>query len=219
MPLHSFVNPLPDLRVRHLLQFDYPADYHARGCLPNINIEAPGAEAMYGPLGTPPKQQGHPCIRERFPEAEDPRIRPYQDQVLDIDRPIQINHTGRLSGSFVRYIAHDPYFSIVKVYVDPVAPAGGPPILLNENRERLTPQTNAANVWYWNNPASRNELMCTAHIVIPNPRAAGLRPEQVYKLVCKWEFWDYSGQARERMPISGFDEAVGFEVIQATENL
>jgi hypothetical protein len=219
MPLSSFVNPLPDLRVRHLLQFDYPADYHAPRCLPNINVEAPGAEAIYGLLGTPPKEQGHPCIREQRPEAEDPRIRPYQDQVLDIDRPIQINHTGRLSGSFVKYIAHDPYFSVVKIYVDPVAPAGSPPIRLSQNQEKLKPQAQAPNVWYWNDPATRNELLYTAHVVIQNPRAAGLRPEQVYKLVCKWEFWDESGQRRERMPISGFNEAVAFEVIAATENM
>ena len=81
----------------------------------------------------------------------------------------------------------------------------------------MTPQSQAPNVWYWNDPATRNELLYTAHVLV-DPRAARLRPEQVYKLVCKWEFWDESGQRRERMPISGFNEAVGFEVISATQN-
>ena len=216
--MHMSINPLPNLKVSHLLLFDYPADYHAKGTLPNINIEPPGIEQMYGKLGTPAKEQGHPLIKEAKPEAEDPAVRPFQDQTLDIDRKVLINHTGRLSGSFVRYIANDKCASIVKLYATPVAPATGISLPIDEQKQPLTPQTDAANVWYWRNATDRNELLYTVQAEF-KPKDKGFKPEVVYTLVSKWEFWDYSGDRAERMPISGFDEGVTFEIISATQNL
>jgi hypothetical protein len=225
MALQMFVNPLPGLKVQNYLQFDYPAnpkdywEYRAEDCLPNINIEPPGLEQLYSKIGSPAMEQGHPCIREwPFPEEEDPKGRPYQDQVLDFDRQINIHHTGRLSGSFVKYIAHDSYFSKVKIYAHPIAPIAGTTVPLNEVTKSLTPAANSPNVWFWKDPSTRNELLYTAHVII-EPKKAGLKSETVYKLICKWEFWDHSGKIEERMPISGFDEAVTFEVISATENM
>ena len=217
MVMQMFVNPLPQLKVSHLLLFDFPADYHAKDTLENINIEPLGIEQIFGKLGTPPKEQGHPLIKEVRPELEDPTVSPYQDQTLDIDRKILINHTGRLSGSFVRYIAHDECASIVKLYATPVAPETGSPLQLHQHQQPLTPQTEAPNVWYWRNAAARNELLYTVKAEF-YPKEKGLKPEQVYKLICKWEFWDQSRTHAERMPISGFDEAVTFEVIETTQN-
>ncbi len=225
MALQMFVNPLPGLRVQNFLQFDYPCnpenywEYRAKNCLPNINIEPPGLEQLYNKIGNPRMEQGHPCIREwPWGEEEDPRWRPYQDQVLDIDREINIDHTGRLSGSFVKYIAHDPYFSIVKFFAHPIAPTGGSTLTINETTRSLTPAAENPNVWFWKDPSTRNELLYTAHITF-DPKKAKLESETVYKLICKWEFWDQSGGAQERMPISGFDEAVTFEVISPTKKM
>ncbi len=217
--MDMFVNPAPGMTASHVLQFDFPADYHGKGCLPNINIRPPGIEQMYGKLGTPQKEQGNPCICESIPEAEDPQIKPFQDQVLDIDKEIQIDHTGRLSGSFVRYLASSNYHSKVSMYAHPVSPGGGSPIPLDGREVDLTPAgASGANVWYWLDPTTRKELLYTAHAVI-NPERVGLNKENVYKLVCHWSFWDHSIKPSERMPMSGFDEAVSFEVITGTVNL
>jgi hypothetical protein len=219
MPMQSFVNPLPGLNVRHLLQFDFPADYCAANTKPNINIAPPGIEEMYGKLGTPPKEQAHPFMREwPKPEPEDPSIPPLQDQTVDIDRKVEISHTARLSGTFVKYIANSPYHSVVDFYAIPIAPGSGSPISLFHKEQALTPMSNAPNVWYWAPPNSRTELLYTAQVIF-DPKQARLVSEQVYKLLCKWAFWDHSGTSKERMPISGFDEAVTFEVIQRTEDM
>jgi hypothetical protein len=215
-----FVNPLPQLRVAHLLQFDFPADkpevrrkkYHANDCLPNINIEPPGVEEMYGMLGTPAREQGHPCICESpGPEPEDPHRFPHQDQVLDFDREIRIDHTGRLSGCFVKYLAQDEYRSKVRIFVHHLGPSAGPPIELATIDDTLEPGPDAPNSWFWLDPRARSELIYSAHTIVV-PEKAGLEKENVYKLVSKWEFWDHSGQEPQRMPMSGFNEAVAFEV-------
>ena len=224
MPMQSFVNPLPNLRVSHFLQFDFPVAQRLYSapwpCLPNANLEPPGTEYLYGKLGTPKQEQGHPCLRELpFPEGEDPGWPYYHDQVLDLDRGISFNHTGRLSGSFVKYLAHDQYQSIVKMSAHPVT-SGGSVINIDSTQKPLTPAAAGPNVWFWKDEKARNELIYTAHINLdPDEVAAKFKPENVYKLVCRWEFWDYSTRERARMPISGFDEAVAFEVIHRTDNM
>ena len=218
MPLQSFVAPLPQLRVRHLLQFDFPAEYHAKGTIPNIKVEPPAIEEMYGKLGTPPMEQAHPSILEYRPGYEDSKNASHQYQTLEIDQKIQVCHTGRLSGNFVKYIAKSQYHSNVEIYAIPIAPSIGNPIpLYNENR-KLEARNDGANVWYWKDPAARIELLYTAQAII-DPKEKSFQAEQIYKLNCKWSFWDYSGTSKERMPISGFDGAVTFEVIQKTKEM
>jgi len=221
MALGMFVNPLPGLKAAHLLQFDFPADYYAPGTLPNINIEAPGVEQMYGKLGTPVKEQGHPLLREQTPaEEEDPNVRPYQDQVVDIDRNVIIYHTARLSGSFARFLANSNYQSVVRLDAHPITAGGGLVRLTGVTGivSSLQPQAPARNVWYWQNPSTRSELLYTAAIEF-NPRRVGLQAENVYKLIARWEFYDRSITPAERMPISGFDETVAFEIIAQTADL
>jgi hypothetical protein len=215
MPLQSYVIPLPQLRVGHLLQFDFPADYHSTGAVPNSKTEPPAIEEMYAKLGTPAKDQAHPAILEHRPGTEDSRNAAHQFQTLDIDLKIQICHTGRLSGNFVKYIAKSPYHSIVEIFAVPIAPSIGNPIPLYHEERKLEARNDGANAWHWKDPAERMELIYTAQAII-DPRDKGLQPEQIYKLVSKWGFWDYSGVSKERMSISGFDEAVTFEVIEKT---
>jgi len=80
--------------------------------------------------------------------------------------------------------------------------------------------TKGPNVWYWENPATRKELIFTAHAVILRNRwrELGMKPG-IYKLVINWEFWDIEGGRKERMPISGFDESMSFELSDATVDL
>lgn len=215
MALQSFVTPLPQLRVDHLLQFDFPAEYHAKGTMANIKVEPPAIEEMYGKLGTPPMDQAHPSILEYRPGYEDSKNGSHQFQTLEINRSIQISHTGRLSGNFVRYIAKSHYHSIVQIYALPIAPSIGNPIPLYNEDRKLEGRNDAPNMWYWKDPVACMELIHTAQAII-DPKEKGFQTEQIYKLVCKWAFWDYSGTSKERMPISGFDEAVTFEVIQKT---
>ena len=96
---------------------------------------------------------------------------------------------------------------------------GGGVIDIDSTQKPLTPSAAGPNVWFWKDSVARNELVYTAHINLDkNEVAAKFKPENVYKLVCRWEFWDYSTRERARMPISGFDEAVAFDVITQTEN-
>jgi hypothetical protein len=218
MALQSFVTPLPQWRVHHLLQFDFPAEYHAKGTLPNIKVEPPAIEEMYGKLGTPPMEQAHPSILEYRPGYADAKSASHQFQTLEIDHTIQISHTARLSGHFVKYIAKSQYHSLVQIYAFPIAPSVGSPITLYNEDRRLEGRTDGPNAWYWKDPDARMELIHTAQAII-DPKEKGFQTEQIYKLVCKWAFWDCSGTAKERMPISGFDEAVTFEVIQKTKEM
>ena len=216
MPLQSFVTPLPELRVRHLLQFDFPAEYHADGTFPNVHIVPPAIEEMFGRLGTPAMEQAHPSISDYRPGNEDSRNSRQPCLTVDIDQRTQICHTARLSGHFVKYIAKSTYRSIVEIYGVPVAPSIGSPIPLYREERPLEAREGGPNAWHWKEPAARMELIYTAQAVF-TPRDKGFQAEQICKLVCKWGFWDYSAAAKERMPISGFDEAVTFEVIQRTK--
>ncbi len=216
MPLGMFVNPLPKLTADHLLQFDFPCDakdlYCAPTAYPNIDLSAPGIEQLYGMLGTPKKEQGHPFICEQTPvEQEDPTS---QDQVIDIDRKAIICHTGRLSGSLVRFLACDHIQSIVKVVAQPLT-SNGPVVDIQRLTSVLAPQTPANNVWFWKNPKTRDELLYTVYVNF-DPCKVGLEAENVYKLILRWEFYDLGGNCKERLPISGFDETVSFEVISQT---
>ncbi|RMF60747.1 MAG: hypothetical protein D6743_14520 [Calditrichaeota bacterium] len=213
-----WVNPLPRLYAHKLLFFDFPADYRARRCFPNVNVEPPEIEELYGRLGSPPKQQGHPCIMETFPEAEDPSryYPPYQDQIIDIDRSATINHTGRLSGSFIKFLANDKFRSIVRLDAHPLT-YNGDVISLATIPQSLNPGANAANTWFWLDPKTRRELIFTAHVTF-DP-AKYLKAGHVYKLISRWEFWDVGVKPYERLPMSGFSEVISFSVSEKTENL
>ncbi len=249
----QFVNPSPKLKVEGFLFFDFPCEYvgegvakapqainsgsySAVGCFGNVNLEAPVGERLYGPLGNPPKEQGHPFMKEYDPrgiigrEAEDPVG---HDQIVDIDRGIQIDHTGRLSGSFVEAIASKPYFSQVVVSAVSVAPVGPhtASIQLDTIRTWLEPQPEGPNAWFWRHGTTTHELLFSAHLRIDAPRRLRLMSESVYKLVYQWKFYKYIGSVpypdnapdprrnSERLGISGFDEAMAFEVIGQTEDL
>lgn len=219
-----FVNPLPGLDISKFLAFDFPTLplsqgknlYEGAAYMGNITLEEPAIQEMYDKLGEPPQHQGHPKIRELDPEGEDPnqpeRFRDH-DQVLDIDRRIRINHTGRLSGSFVKYIADCGFCSKIKVICTDVSDNNEPTQVLLETVDDLTPKPQALNVWFWLNPNKKQELVFNLDVV----RAANqyFKAEHVYKLIVKWEFWS-KDKPRERLPISGYDESISFEVISQT---
>ena len=256
----QFVNPSPNLRVTDWLFFDFPCEgtppvdskstYKAPGSYigPNVNLTPPAIEQIYGQLGSPKKEQGHPFIREYWgPEPEDPKEKGLVggvDQVLDIDRGIRTNHTARLSGGFVRFIAGKPFFSSVKVSAVAVASvtAATASINLGTVTVWLTPNTPGPNVWFWHeNDSATNELLFTRDVIIrpplgqyESPPGVGFTAESVYKLVYQWKFWRYAGPVApatppsnpesdpkncERMPMSGFDESIAFEVISKTVSL
>lgn len=229
----QFVNPSPLLHVRHYIAFDFPvlpgnaisipSDYTAAGTLANINLQATAMEQVYGLLGTPPREQGHPLIKENPGEFEDPSP---VDQVLDIDQGMAVYHTGRLSGSLVPFLACDQFCSKVVVTALAVAPhhIHENSIQMNTIVRTLEPNPSAPNVWFWrNNDPNTKELLFTATTELSAQRAQqiGFRREQVYKLVFQWQFWQCDKQRNltKRMPISGFDESIAFEVISATEPL
>jgi hypothetical protein len=271
----QFVNPSPNMSAGSLICFDFPcagvgagveeppqeagtdkycafsADHLIYG---NVNLKAPGIEELYGALGNPVKEQGHPFMREYSREGdpefeqEDPTKGVhgplFHDQVLDIDRGIQVNHTGRLSGGFAEFFASKPFFSSVVVSAVSVAPvrAGTQSIRLRKFVNWLEPQPEEPNRWYWRRAIQNNELMFTADVRIPDPTsivqpdgsAASFEAEAVYKLVFQWKFWKYTGDPAypsnppdpeddasncNRLGISGFDEAMAFEVVQATHEL
>jgi hypothetical protein len=126
-----------------------------------------------------------------------------------------------LSGSFVKSFAYIPgYVSIVKMHVVGLTNGDGTPVQIYQlGPMALTPSpVKVANQWYWEDAAKEQELICTAHCVL-NPsdwKRLKLEPG-IYNLVINWEFWDKSNPEKpKRLPISGFDEAVSFELSAAT---
>jgi len=216
---HLFVNPMPNALLTSYISFDFPCcgandppgSYTAS--LPNYNIHTPGIEQMYGPLGNPPKEQGHPRICEHpAPQPSDPGG---QDQVLDITRQFVVEHTARLSGDGLNTFINPFYRSLVKMYAHPLTTltTGDTAILLSSSLTEvpLPPQPRAVNVWFWHNGVGSGEMLHTAQAII-NPSAANLIAEVTYKLIVKWEFWDYTLGTRHRMIMSGFDDEISFEV-------
>jgi len=229
--MDTFVNPVPGISLNKWIGFDFPLatnvkEYQTIGCQKNVDLfgevqkpssEVPGHEAVYGRFGNPKRYQGFPCMGESVPEPEDPSG---HDQIIDIDRPAYINHTARLSGSFVKSFAYIPgYVSIVKMHVVGLTNGDGSPVQIYQVPIALTPwAVKVANKWYWEDSAKEQELICTVHRVL-NPgdwTQLGLKPG-IYNLIINWEFWDKSDPAKpKRLPISGFDEAVSFELSAAT---
>lgn len=230
--MDTFVNPVPGISLRKWIGFDFPLatnpkEYNTPGCRKNVDpngvgaLEVPAHEAVYGKFGSPPRFQGFPCMGELVPEQEDPWG---HDQIIDIDRAAFIDHTGRLSGSFVKSFAHIPgYVSIVKIYVVGLTNGdGSPKLIYNSGPVPLVPSpTKVPNRWYWEDPAKEQELIYTAHCVL-NPgdwQGFNLAPG-IYNLIINWEFWDRSDPNNaKRLPISGFDEAISFELSAATSRL
>jgi hypothetical protein len=261
MPV-QFVNPVPHMEAGSILCFDFPcgdpqrpdisieqpsfrvgsdtyvaysdpADHRVWG---NVNLRSPATEALYGKLGRPAREQGHPFLKEfDLAEQEDPASEVFHDQIVDIDRGIQINHTGRLSGDFATFFASKPFFSTIlvsAVAVAPVQPATAS-IQLENFINWLTPMGEAPNVWYWRMGIRDRELMFTADVRLA-PGQVIFEPEAVYKLVFRWKFWKYTGADPApdtppdpagggtdfaRLGISGFDEAIAFEVSSPTHEL
>lgn len=233
--MDTFVNPIPGIRLDKMFSFDFPLatkwdEYRISGCKKNIDLnqpngpvdiptsEVPTQEGIYGKLGVPARNQGFPSMAEYpYPEAEDPYA---HDQIIDIDRAASFDHTGRLSGSFVKYLIQQNHVSNVKITVVPLTNGGNPILLWQSGDVGLVPQPKAPNVWYWEDPNSRNELIFTAHAIVQPADWKRLKMEPgIYNLIINWEFWAINGNRRERMPVSGFDESMTFELSAPTIDL
>ena len=230
--MDTFVNPIPGILLRGWFSFDYPlatkwSEYNTPGCRKNIDLnqpvgggetpssEVPTQEGVYGKLGSPKRNQGFPCMYE-YPYNEPGDPYPL-DQIIDYDRRARFDHTGRLSGSFVKYLIQSNHKSIVKMTAVPLTHPGGPIPLWNSGLVSIVPLAPKENVWYWEDPAKQNELIFTAQ--------ADLQPHDwhsltvipgIYNLIINWEFWAINGPKKERMPISGFDESMTFEMSAQT---
>ncbi|MBN2093687.1 hypothetical protein JW964_28965 [candidate division KSB1 bacterium] len=219
--MDTFVNPLPGMTIDKWLGFDYPVGIWTRKCHGNINLlhsrEKPTTGALFDKLGYPRRDQGYPCMYEFWPEDEDPWR---HDQIVDIDRKACFDHTGRLSGSFVKILTHFPnHVSRVTMHAVPLTNGGGGISLFDTGLISLTPGSNGPNQWYWYNAQTEQELIFTAHaeIDVKDWTAKGMTPG-IYNLIIKWEFWDRSSQNAKRLPISGFDESMTFELSAPTSN-
>lgn len=223
--METFVNPLPGMSIFKILGFDFPAhrDYHAKDCPPNLNPprggpEAPGVEDIYGRLGYPPREQGFPLIREALPGPEDPGISPFHDQIVDMGREWLIFHTGRLSGSFVQYLVQSNHKSRIKMHAHPLDNDNPTVLLFDLEIPLVASESKLPNTWFWLDPNTRSELLCTAKADIRKDWN-GMVPG-IYKLVVNWEFWDYKdAQKKVRMPMSGFCSAISFEICIANTPL
>ena len=253
MSAKQFVNPAPNMSAQKVLFFDFPCAnrgegvaqkptapgsgaYSAMGCFGNVNLRAPVTEALYGMLGSPALEQGHPFIKEQDAvEAEDPASGIFHDQIVDIDRSIVISHTGRLSGTMIPLLASKPHFSqvIVSVVEESLVTPGTQSIVLINDTEWLEPGAEQKNKWFWKAGTTTNELLYTAHRQF-NPRSFGLQEGKVYNLTCQWKFWRYAPQASvpaspdanpsnngtiQRLGISGYDNQMTFQVSEATFNI
>lgn len=232
---HMFLNPAPSESCQSTLFFDfpykhdgreeeYPADpAYAYGVEDNYRVGLPGIEETYGMLGSPPRHQAHPRMHESPNGVWDPKE---VDQTLEIDSPLCVCCTARLSGSMVQMLDRPDYKCIVK-FVAHAINENAPPITLGNIERSLEPiapaETPPYNQWYWGGVSwyidgQQKEMIFTAHIPevegqLLTPQGLGLLPERVYRLLVKWEFYD---DENVRLNISGFDDALDFEVIGAT---
>jgi hypothetical protein len=104
------------------------------------------------------------------------------------------------------------------VYAHPLT-TNEAPTLLYDREATLEPQAETPNAWYWRNATTMAELLHTVRVNV-DPNQVNLKAEEVYKLVSKWEFWDTRRENdKRRMPISGFDDAVTFNVVSGTQNV
>ncbi|MFQ5630478.1 MAG: hypothetical protein ACE5I1_17030, partial [bacterium] len=146
----------------------------------------------------------------------------FHDQVLDIDRGIKINHTGRLSGTLVKFLFDHctcNFYSEIKVTTTDVTDNTAPSIILDTRCDQIVPQPQAKNVWFFKDPATKDELLFTLDTEVAKAADANLQAEHVYKLIINWRFWTACEPPRKRLPISGYDESISFEVITETENI
>ncbi len=229
--MESFVNPIGSIPVWGFLRFDFPTKIKTPGCLSNIDIAQssffadtggePMHEEVYGGAakGSPQREQGFPCIYEQ-PEGkiewEDPGKGFFaaHDQIVDQDHPVCVDHTARLSGSFVKYLIQNNHKSIVKIIAVPLTHSGDP-IVLDQKTVPLVANAKAANQWYWLDPAKKNELIYTAHCAASMSADPG-----IYRLIVKWEFWSFeNGIKQDRLPMSGFSSDMTFELSEPTVNL
>jgi hypothetical protein len=152
-----------------------------------------------------------------WPESGDPAI---VDQIVDMDRGVQIDHTARLSGSLIPFMANNSFESEVEISVLPVTPIAGPAVAfqLANIVSPLAPGAPVPNVWFWRPGTTTNELLFSAQVIIPAGQmgSKGFKEEETYKLVYQWKFFHLSPTGRQRMPVSGFDEAIAFQVIKRT---
>lgn len=204
---------------------------------PNLNLAATATQLVYGAggppepglfpggaigLGTPPCQQGHPFMKEHpGPQPADPGS---VDQIVDITHGLQVDHTARLSGSLVQFMANNSFESEVEISVLPVTAISVPavafplaPVIVSPLAPQPLGQMDP-NAWFWRGgagPNADNELLFSAQVIIAQGGlpAVGFQEEMTYKLVYQWRFfYQTPGAARQRMPISGFDEAIAFQV-------
>ncbi len=199
-----------------MIQFDFPSEYHDTGSMSTIKVDLSEGEEMYGLLDTP--KQGYPLIRQYpTPEQDHLSIAPLNDQVFEIDHPIIFEHTGRLHGSLLKYLARSECKSKIKMYAAPISVAGDNTgsVLLGLIETPLTPAPKGPNIWFWKDLVTMDELVFRAQLMV-SPREVGLQAGIVYRLVVRWEFLDESVSPPKRLPISGFNASVVFEVISET---
>ncbi len=235
--MDTFVNPSKGITLEKWFAFDFPIPENgptkepeyktklAAGGFCHLNVdlthssEKPAHESVYDKYGNPLRNQGFPCIYETSPQAGhgDPTE---HDQIIDITTEACIDHTGRLSGSFVKWLeGNKEYQSRTRFHIHPLTFGSGAPTLLYQtNWVPLVATPEEENVWYWEDPSTEQELIFTAHTVIKpsfwkdNPDIAH---EGVFKLVVSWEFWNRKDPEKPiRMPISGFDESMSFQLIE-----
>ena len=212
------INPTRMIPITKWGGFDFPTVIRANGCLSNVEPGMPHVELWYGRLGNPRRQQGIPCIIETTPELEDPQVAPWIDMIVDIDKPITIFTTGRISGNMAGELADNNHFSRIMVTAVPLKNRPNGPIapLLDSGFQPLTPGTNAANHWFWfSAPPAGSELLQTRKVQIDNPTSV-FQAGELYKLVVEWDFYHTINGVKHHEPFCGFDDTITFKVIQPT---
>jgi hypothetical protein len=210
------LHPIGPVESKKLGSFDFPTKVAAKACKPNVDPGGihPHLEHWYGKMGSPPAEQGWPCIMERTPEAEDPEVAPWIDAVLDANKPALLYHTGRLSGDMIPELADEAHTSRVVVHAVPYK--NGEAVFLGKREQTLEPQPQSENAWFWRDPNKPKELMYTLKLDVPAASDADnkLRTGEVYKLLVEWEFF-HKTPGTDKLhsePFSGFDDNITFKV-------
>jgi hypothetical protein len=206
------LNPVGPMGITKFGSFDFPLGLQADTCKGNVDPgpHLPLIEEWYGKMGTPPRQQGWPCIMEHQPGVEDPGVAPWIDLLIHDKKRALIFNTGRLSGDMALELADDTHNSVVTVHAVPYKTGNAVP--LYNKSVTLQPQpTKAPDVWFWH---SETELIYTLMVDFV-PEAKKLAVGEVYKLLVEWEFYHTipANGKKHLEPFAGFDDSITFKII------
>jgi hypothetical protein len=227
----SIIQPANPLNNSFSGAFDFPRGVLVDSAGNSVNVCAPGEVPNVSPgtgtttwmetwysqsgFGIPVLPQGWPTVYESPApaETEDPDASPWIDLLLDKDRTVVINHTGRLSGALVELFINGSYQYNISIGLHPLMGTTVPTITYPQSGWQTIAANSSwvCNYWYLLNPKT---LAYTLRAEIPSASLNTVTVPSIYRLVVNWDFRHKppGENTWHNEPLGGFDHNVVFRV-------